>query len=157
MALVPSGSQEQASDGSPVTLLDTSNYNVGGNPPAANWARTWVVKNAAGTTLFTLPIPTGQLTVEFANPVDQYYSATLSFVGSPPVSPITIEFGASQIEANMLDARLVNSCGQKCNAKGMEAIKMGFIYFNRAERSVLYTNNGTRFNNFITAANKWLR
>lgn len=157
MALATKATYVQSSNGLTVTLKDLSDYGVSGNPQATNYARTWVVKDAVGSTLFTLPIPTGQLEVSFANTVDKFYSATLSFVGTPSVSPLLLEFGTSQLEANMVDAKLINNRNGSCTSKSDDSLTRGFIYMNRAERSVLYTGNGTRFNNFITASKKWLQ
>lgn len=157
MAITAKATWIQSSDGLTVTLMDLSDYNIGGNPPATSYARTWVIRSSTGSILYTLPIPNGELDVSFSNTVDKFYSATLSFVGTPSVSDYVMDFGTTQIEANMVDARLINNCKVNCSPKNNDSLLRGFIYMNRAERSILYSGNGTRFNNFITASKLWLQ
>lgn len=156
MALPPKAGWAQSTDGKTITLTDQSDYIASGTP-ITDYTRTFVVKNAIGTVLHTLPIPSGQLSVTYSVTKDEYYSATLSFVGSPSVADVTIDYGTEQFEWNALDQKLAIGCGCSPCGSSDKKIRYGFIYLQIANRSLRYVGLGTKFNVNINASLSWLQ
>ena len=94
------------------------------------------------------------LSVDYLVTRDEYYSATLSFTGSPALSPVTINFGLSRFADNKFDSILAPTCG--CGNKSTkQKLTEANLYFRGAEKAVLY-GKGVEYNSYIGSAFTWL-
>jgi len=156
MALTPSLSYSQSSDGKILTIIDTSNY-VAQSVDPASYVRTvevWTLKDATGDLLDTLTFNGSELTVDYDLTADLYLSLKLIFTGSPSVASKIINIGTTMFEYIALDKRLMKNCGCS-NSKGCDKTTLGALYLSRAEQQVL-AGNPAKFNSYIQASLKVL-
>ncbi len=111
MAVVPSVSYSQSSDGKTLTIIDTSDYSSGDITDYTREVEIWSSINGSGTLLYTLPFTGSELEVEQAITADQYFSAKLIFNGSPSVSNAFVNFTTQRFEQNALFDLNFKNCG----------------------------------------------
>lgn len=154
MAVVPSISFEQSSDGKTLTLIDTSDYSTGNINSYSRAVELWSGINGTGTLLYSLPFTGTNLQVTQQLTSDRYFSAKLKFTGSPAVAPAYANFTTQQFEQNLLNERLAKDCG--CSkGSGCDKSFNGFLYMYSAQVATL-AGNSALANSFINASFKWL-
>lgn len=154
MAVIPSVSHSQSSDGKTLTILDTSDYSTGDINNYTRKVQLWSGINGSGTMITEIPFDGVSLELTYAITADQYFSAKLIFTGSPAVASVYANFTPQQFEQNALNALLNKNCG--CGTtKTCGKSTMGFIYLVQSQLATLAGNSGLA-NSFIQSSLKWL-
>lgn len=142
----------QQADGKALIFNDGTSY----DDPITNYTRVVELfsgKDATGSLLFTVPFVGTNLTTTQAITADQYWSAKMTWVGSPSIAPVIINFVSTRFEYNLLFEAENKGCG--CVKGNCSKTFNGFIDLYLAQVATGFGNSGLA-NTFITASKSWL-